>query len=95
MKKALVVLMLAVSMFSGHAKAQTVPSVYVPCLGDCYAGPAFFPFAGAVAFGATVLVLNAEGVSFPACQDNWLIKPQDGETKCYDSYPEAVHKNGV
>jgi hypothetical protein len=74
--KKLSALILAISLFSFSAHAQTVP---VCTVGPC-STPAFLPYAlGAVAFGEFVIYADANGIPFPLCGMNgW---------QCFYEYP--------
>ena len=94
MKNSFLLLILGMFLFAQPAHAAYAPVAPVVVGGGASGGPAFFPFAGAVGASLLVLYLNAEGVPFPLCGDNWMNSPQTG-TKCYGEYPEPVHKDGV
>jgi opacity protein-like surface antigen len=76
MKKALAVLILAVSLVSSAQAATTTPVVI-----SSDAVAPIWTALGFVTFGEFVIYANANGIPFPLCGVNgW---------KCYDEYPSG------
>lgn len=88
MKKVLAVLILMVGIsFAGQAHAQTAPTMIPPAAAYTAQSPDFLMFTGALGFGMLVMIMDVEGVPFPLCG---VVG-----NKCYQEYPEAIHKDGV
>lgn len=90
----LAVLILGMFLMAPQAHATYAPVAPV-VVGGVHGGAILPLFAGAVTAAIAIEILNAEGVAFPLCSDGWQVgAPQPG-TKCYQEYPEAIHKDGM
>lgn len=92
--KRLAVFILGMFLMASQAHAAYAPATPAIVGGGIHGGAVLPLFAGAVTGAIFVEIMNAEGVSFPACGDKWLKQPQAG-TKCFSEYPDPIHKDGV